>query len=219
MLGQRSGQRSPPSEVALSPQPQTRAVVHTPMVTASVYVCSVASVVSNSLRPCGLQPARLLCPWDSPGKNTGVGCCALLQGIFLTQGSILHLVHLLNWRVGSLPRVPPGRPHQCAGEGSKGLQLEGGIFLSPSPRGRGRGHGEVGAGSLCGRNGKPGPGPSPSFQELLGPLDSWLCSSITRTSASVITLCSESSHGGLPHVYLCPSSDKDASLTRFSPPR
>ena len=30
--------------------------------------------MSNSLRPHGLQPARLLCPWDSPGKNTGVGC-------------------------------------------------------------------------------------------------------------------------------------------------
>ena len=38
------------------------------------------SVVSDSLRPHGLQPARLLCPWDSPGKNTGVGCRALLQG-------------------------------------------------------------------------------------------------------------------------------------------
>ena len=35
----------------------------------------------------GLLPARLLCPWDFPGKNTGVGCQALLQGIFLTQGS------------------------------------------------------------------------------------------------------------------------------------
>ena len=34
-------------------------------------------------------PARLLCPWDSPGKNTGVGCHFLLQGIFLTQGSNL----------------------------------------------------------------------------------------------------------------------------------
>jgi len=32
-------------------------------------------------------PARVFCPWDSPGKNTGVGCHALLQGIFLTQGS------------------------------------------------------------------------------------------------------------------------------------
>ena len=45
------------------------------------------SVVSDSLRCHGLQPARLLCPWDSPGRNTGVGCHALLQGIFPTQGS------------------------------------------------------------------------------------------------------------------------------------
>ena len=43
-------------------------------------------VMSNSLRPHGLWPARLLCPWDFPGKNTGVGCHFLLQGIFLTQG-------------------------------------------------------------------------------------------------------------------------------------
>ena len=44
------------------------------------------SVVSDSLRPHGLQPSRLLCSWDFPGKNTGVGCHALLQGTFLTQG-------------------------------------------------------------------------------------------------------------------------------------
>ena len=36
------------------------------------------SVMSDSLRPHGLQPARLLCPWDFPGKNTGVGCHFLL---------------------------------------------------------------------------------------------------------------------------------------------
>ena len=35
----------------------------------------------------------LLCPWDSPGKNTGMGCHALLQGIFRTQGSNLGLLH------------------------------------------------------------------------------------------------------------------------------
>ena len=40
------------------------------------------SVVSYSLWPCGLWPARLLCPWDSPGMNTGVGCHSLLQGSF-----------------------------------------------------------------------------------------------------------------------------------------
>ena len=44
--------------------------------------CDLASVASCSLRPHGLYPTKLLCPWDSPGKNTGVGCHALLQGIF-----------------------------------------------------------------------------------------------------------------------------------------
>ena len=42
----------------------------------------------------GLQPVRLLCPWDSPGKNTEVGCHALLQGIFPTQGLNLYLLCL-----------------------------------------------------------------------------------------------------------------------------
>ena len=41
--------------------------------------CSVASVVSDSVRPQGRQPTRLSRPWDSPGKNTGVGCHFLLQ--------------------------------------------------------------------------------------------------------------------------------------------
>ena len=39
------------------------------------------------------DPARLLCPWDFPGKNTGVGCYFLLQGIFLTRGLNLGLPH------------------------------------------------------------------------------------------------------------------------------
>ena len=51
------------------------------------------SVVSDSLRPHGLQPIRLLPPWGFPGKNTAVGCHFLLQGIFLTQGSKLHLLN------------------------------------------------------------------------------------------------------------------------------
>ena len=40
----------------------------------------------DSLRPYGLTPSRLLCPWDSPGKNIRVGCHALLQGIYPAQG-------------------------------------------------------------------------------------------------------------------------------------
>ena len=48
-----------------------------------VHACTLScSVVSDSLRPYGLESARLLCPWDPPGKITGVGHYALLQGIF-----------------------------------------------------------------------------------------------------------------------------------------
>ena len=55
-----------------------------------------------TLQPQGLWPARLLCPWDSPGKSTGVCCHAPLQGIFPTQeltqatcitGRVYHLSH------------------------------------------------------------------------------------------------------------------------------
>ena len=45
---------------------------------------------------------RLLCPWDSPGKNTGVGCHGPLQGIFLTQESNPCLLRLQHWQAGSL---------------------------------------------------------------------------------------------------------------------
>ena len=49
-------------------------------------------------------------PWDSPGKNNGVGCHTLLQGIFLTQRSNLQLLYLLYWQTGSLPLASPGKP-------------------------------------------------------------------------------------------------------------
>ena len=62
--------------------------------------------MSDSLQHYRLYPTRLLCPWNSPGKKTGVGCHALLQGIFLTQGSNLSLLSLLHWQVGSLPLAP-----------------------------------------------------------------------------------------------------------------
>ena len=52
-------------------------------------------VVSDSLQPQELKHARLLCPWDSPGNNTGVGCHFFLQRIFLTQESNLGLLY---WR-------------------------------------------------------------------------------------------------------------------------
>ena len=49
--------------------------------------------MSDSVLPHRWQPTRILCPWDSPGKNTGVGCYALLQGIFLTEGLNMSLLH------------------------------------------------------------------------------------------------------------------------------
>ena len=52
----------------------------------------------------------LFCPWNSPGKNTGVGYHALLQGIFLTLALNPNLLHLQHWQAGSLPLVPPERP-------------------------------------------------------------------------------------------------------------
>ena len=55
--------------------------------------CSVTSIMSVSMRPHELQPTRLLCPWNSPGKNTAMGCHALLQGIFPIQVSNSHLLH------------------------------------------------------------------------------------------------------------------------------
>ena len=51
------------------------------------------SVMSDSLLTHELYPTRLLCPWDFPGKNTGVGCHALLQGICQTQGLNQGLLH------------------------------------------------------------------------------------------------------------------------------
>ena len=71
---------------------------------------SVTSVMSDSVWPHGLYPVRLPCPWGSPGKDAGVGCRFLFQGLFPTQGSNLSLLHLLHWQAGSLPLAPAGKP-------------------------------------------------------------------------------------------------------------
>ena len=67
-------------------------------------LCRAAcSVMSDSLWPHALWPARPLCPWNSPGSNSGLGCYSLIQGIFLTQGSNLGLPHFRQ----TLPPEPP----------------------------------------------------------------------------------------------------------------
>ena len=66
------------------------------------------SVMSDSLQRHGLQPTRLLWSWDSPGKNTGEACHALLQGIFPTQGLNPGLLHY-KWILYRLSHQ--GSPH------------------------------------------------------------------------------------------------------------
>ena len=65
---------------------------------------------------------------DSTGENTGVGCHALLQGIFLTQGSNSLVLRLLHWQAGSLPLASPGKPSPR----SPGYQPEGRLMRFPS---------------------------------------------------------------------------------------
>ena len=68
----------------------------------------VRSVMFDSLGSHELQSARLLCPWNFPGKNTAAGCPFLLQGIVSTQKSNPHLLPLLHRQVDSLPLCHPG---------------------------------------------------------------------------------------------------------------
>ena len=58
---------------------------------------------------------------DSPGKNTGVACHALLQGIFPAQGLNLCFLYLLHWQAGSLSLAPPGKPYQSWGKEQRRL--------------------------------------------------------------------------------------------------
>ena len=73
-----------------------------------MYVCVSHSVVSDSLWPCELYPARLL-HGDFPRKNTGVGCQFLLQEIFLIQGFNSHILH---WQADSLLLNHLGSPER-----------------------------------------------------------------------------------------------------------
>ena len=88
--------------------------------------CSVAKSCMTFLQPWTLA-CRLLCPWDFPGKNTGVGCCALLQGIFPTQGSNPCLLCLLHWQADSLPLQHLGNP-QCSKQICSEYQLSSGTW-------------------------------------------------------------------------------------------
>ena len=90
--------------------PKTKTIVLLGHACKAVQSCPTLEIPWNIALPWN----NPLCPWDSPGKNTGVGCCALLQETCPTQGSNLRLLHLLHWQMGSLPLEPPvlsGHPH------------------------------------------------------------------------------------------------------------
>ena len=83
---------------------------------SSVRVCLVAKSSPALLWPQWPQPARLPFPWNSLGKNTGVGCHFLPHGIFLTQGSNTCLLH---WQEDSWPTELPGKPNMVLEDVSK----------------------------------------------------------------------------------------------------
>ena len=85
------------------------------------------SVVSDSLQPHRLQPARLLCQWNPPGKNTGVGSHSLLQEIFPTQELNPGLLHC-GWILYHLSHQ--GNPKQKSGRINPGWQDQKLFLLS-----------------------------------------------------------------------------------------
>ena len=123
-------------------------------------MCVSQSVVFNSLWSQGLQPTRLLCPWNSPSKNTGVDSHSLLQRIFLIQASNLSLpyywqiLYHLSHQGSPFPlKQEEGQTHQERMQNPKWFSPSLPIWASPkeasTPVPSKTGHGR-----LCGR--KPG---------------------------------------------------------------
>ena len=94
--------------------------------------CVGRSVMSDSLQTHGLQPTRLLCPFDFPGKNTRVGCPCLLQGIFQIQGLNPGLLHCRQILFHLSHQESPGR------EGSNAKECQGLLCASRSWKMQGR---------------------------------------------------------------------------------
>jgi len=80
-----------------------------------VCLCVCVFSCSDSLWPYGLWPSRLICSWDFPGKNTGVGCRFLLQGIFQTQG-LTYISCVSSIAAKFFNTELPGKPQLIASE-------------------------------------------------------------------------------------------------------
>ena len=76
-------------------------------------VCAQSLQSCLTLQPCGLQPARLICPWDSSGKSAGGGATPTSRGSS-RPGTEPVILRVLHGQVVSLPLVLPGKPkHTC----------------------------------------------------------------------------------------------------------
>ena len=78
----------------------------------SMCVCKLLQSCSTACNPINYSPPGSFVHGESSGKNLGVGCHVLLQGIFLTQGLNPHHLCLLHWQAGSLPLASPGKPNR-----------------------------------------------------------------------------------------------------------
>ena len=76
----------------------------------SFLTCMHAQSCPTLCDPDGLQPAKLLCPWDFPGKNSGAGCHFLFQEILSIQRLYPHLLCPMHWQADSLPLSHLGSP-------------------------------------------------------------------------------------------------------------
>ena len=83
--------------------------LYAPILSSCVHAKSL-QLCPTLCNPMDYSPLGSSVHGDSPGKNTGVGCHALLQGILLTQGLNPHPLSLLHWQACSLPVAPPGKP-------------------------------------------------------------------------------------------------------------
>ena len=79
------------------------------MLSCFIHVTTLSNTMGH------MPPARLLCPWHFPGNDTEVGCHALFQGLFLTQGSNPHFLCLPHWQMGSLRLALPDKLQSTSG--------------------------------------------------------------------------------------------------------
>ena len=109
----RIGDAIQPSQPLSSPSPPVyyKSISSYCVISEEVLCAKSLQLYPTLCNPVNCSPPGSFVQWHAPGKNTGVGCHGLLQGIFLTQGSNPPSpLWLLHRQTHSLPLVPPGKP-------------------------------------------------------------------------------------------------------------